>query len=382
MLSQKNNSKYALLKEALRIFSRNVKVKINGLERYTGSDEEICTKIIASCYDSKKKYFRASAGNYIAFYSRDFGWCIDSLMRLGYHQEVHNTLAYALECYSIKGEISVAISREGISYNFPEIYSPDSAAYMFRSLRISKSKDLLMKYKKFLNREIKRFEDRVIDKKTGIVKYEIFSGMRDHAICEASGYDMIMACMLCTEIEKINNLMGKKLLNNSLKKYNLKGKFIKYYWTGEYFRDGIGKELCSGHANVYPYFLEIITDKKMLNSSIKSIQKNRLDEPFPLRYGNDGNTRFIALEIFVKDWEKDAIWSMLGMAYIEILSKIDKKSAVEALSKYKKNIEQNKGFIEVYSDDGRPYESLFYSSDNSMLWASMYLDLKHRLKMR
>jgi len=376
----KNNSKITFLKEGLRIFSRNIKVKFKGLEKYSGNDKEICLEIIRLCYDDKKRYYRTSAGNYIAFYSRDFGWCIDSLIRLGHSKDIGNTLEYALKCYAKNGGISVAISREGIPYNFPDIYSPDSVAYMFRSLRIVKNKMLLKRYRQFLNGEIERFENNVIDKDTGIVKKEVFSGMRDHAVCKASCYDMIMACMLYDEVEKINEFMGKGFLDNVLKRYDLKKNLIKQYWTGKYFRDSIDTELCSGHANVYPYFLGVINDKDMLKSSIKSIQKNGLDKPFPLKYGYDNDTKFISLEFFAKDWEKDTVWVMLGMAYIDILSRIDKNAAIAILDNYKKNIEQDKGFTEVYDRNGAPYKSLFYTSDNSMLWASMYLDMDKRLK--
>ncbi|MGV8171468.1 MAG: hypothetical protein ACP5OA_02120 [Candidatus Woesearchaeota archaeon] len=377
----KKNSKLTFFREGLRIFSRNIVVKIFGLEKYPGNDEDICREIIRSCYDYKKKYFRTSAGNYKAFYSRDFGWCVESLMRLGYTKEIHNTLEYALKCYSKNDEITVAISREGVAYNFPDIYSPDSTAYLFRSLRIVKSKKLINIYRKFLDKEIVRFEDNVIDKDSGMIKKEIFSGMRDYAICKASCYDMIMACMLCEEIEKINELMGKEFLRNTLKKYDLKKKLIKYYWTGTYFRDGLQTKLCSGHANVYPYLLDIITDKSMLKSSLRNIQRNNLDKPFPLKYGYDKNTRFIPLEFFAKNWEKDTIWTMLGMAYIQILSKIDKKKAQDELIIYKKNVEYSKGFIELYENTGKHYTSLFYTSDNSMLWAAIYLNLKNELKI-
>jgi len=376
-----NSSKITFLREGLRIFYRNIKVKIRGLERYSGDDEEICQNIINSCYDSKKGYFRASSGNYIAFYSRDFGWCIDSLIRLGYEKEVEKTLEYALRYYSNSGSIHVAINREGIPYNFPDVYSPDSVAYMFRSLRISKSRRLLKRYRSFLDSELKKFEINVIDKDKGIVKEETFSGMRDHVICKASCYDMIMACMLCDEVEKINKIMGEGFLNNILKKYDLKKNLMKYYWSGRYFKDAPNSDLCSGHSNVYPYFLGLIDDQNMIKSSMKNIQSNKLDKPLPLRYGHDDKTKFIALEFFAKDWEKDTAWAMLGMAYIDVLYDVDKKRAKDEILKYQNNIESNKGFVELYDHKSRPYKSLFYTSDNSMLWASMYLDLKNRMKI-
>ena len=60
-----------VLSEAKNIFFRNLNVKLNGLKKYSGTDEEICRKIIDNCYNSKKEYFMASNGNYKIFYARD-----------------------------------------------------------------------------------------------------------------------------------------------------------------------------------------------------------------------------------------------------------------------------------------------------------------------
>ena len=117
----------------------------------------------------------------------------------------------------------------------------------------------------------------------------------------------------------------------------------------------------------------------MLKSSIKSIHEAQLDNPIPLKYeSNNKHAKFIWHEIFVKGWEKHTSWTMLGMTYIDVLSKVDKKRAKTYIEQYKKLIEQY-GFVEVY-DGIKPYQSLFYASETRMLWASMYLDLKKRLK--
>jgi len=367
-----------VLREGARIFSRNIDVRMHGLKRYKGDDEQICRKIIDGCYNKEKEFFMASAGNYRSFYSRDFGWCIEGLLNLGYKAEVDNTLRYVMGIYAEKKDITVAINDKGKAFNFPNVYSPDSVAYLYRSLRISKSRKLIIKYSRFLNEQLITFESEVLDKK-GMVKDRRYSGMRDHVKTRSSCYDMIMACMLCDEVDRINKFMGKGYIMNVLKKYGLKKNLLKYYWNGRYFMDGLHDSYCSGHSNTYPYYLDVISDKKMLKRSIRSIIEHGLDKPFPLTYGYSKNTKFIWQEIFVNGWEKDTSWAMLGLAYIDILSRIDKTSARRHLKKYKDNISRSKCFIEVYSDNDY-YRSLFFASDDSMLWASMYLDLKKRLK--
>jgi len=367
-----------IAREGMRIFSRNIYVKMHGLKKYSGDDEQICRSIIDECYDTKKNYFMASSGNYRLFYSRDFGWCIQSLLHLGYRAEVENTLRYALKNYSAHGKITVAINDKGHAFNFPNIYSPDSVAYLYRSLRISKSKKLIEQYRQFLNEQLAIFESEVIDE-NGMVRSKRYSGMRDHVKVKRACYDMIMACMLCDEVEKINKFIGKDSLENVLKKHDLKNNLLKHYWNGKYFIDGLDDRYCSGHVNTYPYYLDVITDKKMLKSSIKSMMQHGLDVPLPLRYGYSKNTRFIWQEMFVSNWEKNTSWSMLGLAYIDVVSRIDVKSAKKYSKIYENSISKNKCFIELYSGSDY-YNSLFFTSDDSMLWASMYIDLKKRLK--
>jgi len=372
--------KLAILREGSKIFSRNARIKIRGFRKYSGTDTEICRKIIFECYNREKQYFMASGGNYKVFYSRDFGWCIEALLNLGYTGEVEHTLKYVMKIYNQHQKITVAINTEDGPYNFPEVYSPDSVAYLYRSLRIAKAKTLIKEYQEFLNDQLRIFETEVLDKtsKAGRLQEKHFSGMRDHVNATNLCYDMIMACMLCDEVDKINHMMGKTFIFNVLKKYDLRNQLIKQYWNGKYFNDALEDKYCSGHANTYPYFLDVIKDKNMLRLSMWSIQDHNLDKPFPLKYGHSSKTRFIWHEIFAPNWEKNTMWAMLGLAYIEVLSKVDKKKAVEHLEQYTDSISKNHCFIELYSRH-RPYKSLFFSADDSMLWASMYLDLKRKL---
>ena len=376
-----------ILREGINIFRRNILVKFFGLKKYSGTDKQICGKIIYSCYNKKMNLthisegcFNASSGNYRVFYSRDFGWCIESLLSLGYNKEVENTLKYVLEKYSEHNEITVAINSSGRCFNFPNSYSPDSIAYLFRCLRIFKSKTLILKYKKFLNSQISMFEERVLEF-DGSLKNSNFSGMRDHTKNTRLCYDMIMCCMLCDEIDRINKLFGKNvvIINNILKKYNLKSKLIAQYWNSKgYFNDSVADTYCSGHSNVYPYFLDVISDKKMLKSSIKHIVQKGLDQPIPLKYGYSKDTKFLWYDIFAHDWEKNTSWTMLGLAYIDIVSRVDRNLAKKYLLQYEEKINKHKCFIELY-DKNKPYSSLFFVSDNSMLWASIYLNLKNKL---
>lgn len=370
------------MREGLRIFKRHLRVKRNGYEKFSGNDEDICRDIISKCWNGK--YFQVSPndGNYPLFYSRDFGMCCDSLIKLGYTDEVISTLNYALQSYKDNGYIALIISKEGKPFNFPDIYSPDGTAYLIRSLRLAGEMSLIIKNRNFLNQEIMHFEELVIDKDIGFIKNKNFCGMRDHAVVRRSCYDMIAACMLSDEIDRINLLSGRELLSNLLKKYKLRNTLLKNYWK-EYFMNSASDPSITSHCNIFPYYLDVIDDIDMMVKSLAKIKHEKLDTPFPLKYENyNPKRKFILEEIFVSGWERNTLWGFLALPYIDLLSRIDMKEAKRCLKEYGKRIEQH-GFVEVYTADGtKPYSSSFYSAETAMLWASMYLELKKRIDSR
>ncbi|GIU68838.1 MAG: hypothetical protein KatS3mg002_0074 [Candidatus Woesearchaeota archaeon] len=370
---------FIIFKEGLRIFKRNVEVKLFGFKKFSGNSREICTNIIDKCWNNKILTTTVN-GNYY-FYSRDFGMCSEALIDLGYKDRVIKTLTYVMRLFSKYNAIYVAISTREIPFNFPNKYSPDSVAYILRAIRISKDKNIILKYNQFLNKEIEKFEERVIDKNKGIVKNESFSGMRDYEIANSSCYDMIMACLLHDEIERINSFMKKKILDNKLKKYNLKNNLIKYYWNKKgYFNNSIEDTSITAHCNIFPFWLGIINNKEMLKKSLKSIEKEGLIDPLPAKYSKSKH-KFIWQEILVPNWESTSIWSWLGMTYIELLLRLDKEErekAKEYFSKYSELISKN-GFVELYDEKLRPYSSLFFTADNTMIWASLFLSIEKKL---
>jgi len=57
--------------------------------------------------------------------------------------------------------------------------------------------------------------------------------------------------------------MGKEVLNNRLKKYDLKSRLVQEILEEGLFRRFDRGYTCTGHCHVYPYFLEIIKDRGM-----------------------------------------------------------------------------------------------------------------------
>lgn len=360
--------KKVYVSEGLRYFRRSTKRKLVGPKQYPGTARYICKAIIDDCWNGK--YFRNSTGNYAEFWARDFGWCVDALLKLGYRDKVLKTLEYALFHYSRNHVITSTINPKGVCFNFPDYYSPDSVAYLFRSLRVARATKLIKKYKLFLQRQVDLFYTNVIDPKTGMVKRQTnFSGMRDYAIRDSSCYDNVFAAMLSDELDRLK-------FKNPLRRHKLKEKIKKQFWTGKYFLDdSSGRLYVTGDANLFQFYFGLYS-KDIMKKAFAAVQQAHLDTPFPLKYMTGrSQENMIAYELFVPGWERNCIWAHMGLLYVQLLKKINPAKAAEHIVKYVQLVEKYKTFYELYFPNGKPYRSAFYHADEGMLWAANLLVL-------
>ncbi len=353
------------LTQGARIFASSWKNRFFQ-KKYSGSAEEICRQIVKNCWNGR--FFQASTGNFRQFWTRDFGWCVKSLMELGYKKEVHQTLRYALNRFQKYKEITTTITPGGRPFDFPT-YAADSLPWLIRSIKVSAFPHLL--YQKFLNQEIKKYYELVINKDIGLVKPEAhFSSIKDFARRKSSCYDNCMAAMLAKD------LSGMKL-ENPFGKFNYPELIQRHFWNGRYFHDDLSKkDYVAGDANIFPFALSIISDQKMLHSAMSSIREAGLDEPFPLKYtAGRKDIKFIWQEIFLRNYESSSIWTHMGPMYIKLLAQADKSRAEEYKKKYAELIEKYKNYMEIFKANGKPFSTPFYYCDSGMLWAANYLTL-------
>lgn len=352
--------------EGLRMYRRHLRVRGKNHTRYAGSAKDICEAILEDLWNGT--FYQTSKGNYPQFYARDFGMALDALIARGHKESARKTLAYALERYKKAGRVTTHLTPKGKAVSFPNAYSPDSFAYLLRSVRVLGDKKLLRTYKEFLQREANRFAKQALDSEGKVKRGKHLVGMRDHAIRDASCYDTVMAAVVQRECKELG-------LHFAHEKTDYKQVLLDDYWTGAYFKDDMSKDTLTADANIYPFWHGIITDKKLLQKAVKSMQQAGLDKPFPIKYvatkKEKGKT--IIWELFSKDWEADNAWPMSAMPYIDILSKIDRRKAAFHHDQYKRLIEEYGTFIEVYDRNGKPYHSAFYSADEAMIWAAMWL---------
>jgi len=356
--------------EALRMFKRRLRVGLLGIKRYKGNPAGISKQIIDDCWNGK--YFTISIGHFREFWTRDFGICTESLLKLGYKKQVYSTLRYTLKIFSRYNKVTTTITPHNYPFDFPT-YSPDSLPFLIRSLRLLGSKDLINQFKDFLNKEINRFYDIVLDKETGLVRKDrAFSSMKDHSMRKSSLYDNIMMAMLNNDLKEI------RILNNPLKNYNFKKIIKDNFWTGEYFLDDLsGKIYISGDANTFPYYTSVFTSKDMIKSSMKKVEEEGLDKPFPLKYTktSKGGKQFFLTKLITPNYEGNTNWIHLGLCYIRVVKKVNKQKAKQYLEEYMKLIKKHRNFLEVFNDDREPYHNLVYYCDEGVLWVANYLEM-------
>jgi hypothetical protein len=366
------------LSEAAHMLRRRFHVALHGIPQYKGNPNTVCQQITQDCWNGT--FFQVSTGHFSLFYMRDFGMCVNALLKLGYKKEVQKTLQFALTCYSRENRITTTISKNGACFDVFS-YAPDSLAFLLYSLRISHNKELVEIYRPFLEEQTQFFYDFVLDKETGLVTTKRnFSSIKDHAKRESTCYDNCCLAVVAREA----TLLGLKNLfirNYSYKKIQEKIKHT--FWTGDYFVESasnvvtskvITNNVITGDANVFPYWFGIFTNKKMIRQSIAALQKEKLDQPFPLKYTSSvPKNFFFPLTVVAPNYEGNSIWMHLGLCYIDVVASVDRTLALRYVQEYKKQIEKQKNFLELYGPNQQPYESLFYYTDAGMLWCSKWL---------
>ena len=357
-----------LSSDAMRILM----ARFSPYKKYGGNYKEICQNIIKSCWNGR--YFQTSAKGFTEFYVRDFAFCAESLCRLGFVKEVRLSLEYALHHFQKHGQIKTKVSRNGTPVDIFHI-APDSLALLIRTFIVTKNHDLAEKYRHFLNKEIRRYYDVIINKSTGLVKSGYFSSVRDHTIRHSSMYDNAMIAFLRENLSTLK-------LENPFKKYDYKQKIKKLFWTGSYFRDSLESQDVTGDANIFPFWLGIFKSSSMLKQSIRAIEENGLSDPYPLKYSAKksqknpiSNKSLSFANFFAPNYQGDTIWMQNGMLYLKLLATVNRKKFLLYFNKYKTLIEHHGNFLELFTKEGQIYRTLFYKADEGLLWCSMFLDL-------
>ena len=354
------------LKEGMRFLKRAIFFKKH--KEYDGNAKEICAQIIDSCWNGT--FFQTGAGNFQEFYNRDFGICVEPLIKLGHKQKVKLTLEYAMKHFREHKNVEQTISPEGVPFSFPK-EGPDSLAFFMRSLRIAHPK-LIEDNKAFLNYEIAKFYTKFVNKKTGLVNNMHLTSMKDNAVRNSSCYDNCMVGMLASELKFIGTL------DNPFLRFDYKKIIMDNFWTGEFFLDDLsGRYHIAGDANTFPFWCGLITDHKIFDKCIETIKMEDLDKPFPLKYSRKPvkGQYLLQMNLFYPNYAGNTIWPHLALCFIEVVQKFNKSLAEYYLKQYGIQIEKHRNFIEVYNPNGTPFMQIFFKADEGMIWCSKWLGM-------
>jgi len=355
------------LTEGLRMIKNSLNLKANGFHEYDGNAKDICMQIIEDCWNGR--YFQTSTTNFPQFWTRDFGWCTASLLKLGHKERVEQTVLYALDVFSENGKITTTITPKGRPFNFPT-FAVDSLPWLMHSITLIKNRALIEPFVPFLEKEIRLFYKKIIDKKTGLVKPKHFSSIKDYAIRKSSCYDNCMVASLSQSLDRLN-------LINPFKRFDYEKLIKKHFWNGNYFFDDLKKwSYIAADANIFPFYFDIIKDKRMLKSALEVVHHASLDLPLPVKYTpKNAPVKFIWSELFMHHYELDTTWTHMGPLYISLLKTVNPALAKKHIKAYTTMIESYKNYPEALTPRGKPFTSQLYHCDQGMLWAANYLTL-------
>ncbi len=335
-------------------------------KKYPGNAQEICQQIVADCWNGH--FFQTSTGHFRQFWTRDIGWCTQALMKLGYQQEVQQTLRYALNRFQEAKKVTTTITPGGRCFDFP-VAAVDSLPWLIHSIAVSKSSYHHAKH--FLASQVKHYVEQFINPQTGLVKPNLHtSSIKDFAKRQSSCYDNCMMGMLSHDLARLK-------LDNPLQKYNYPALIKQHFWNGTYFFDDLSRQnYVAGDAQLFPFLTGMCKDKEMLESCIRSVQLAGLDNPLPLKYtATRKNIHFIFLEPLMYNYEGTSIWLHMGPLWIKLVQQVDAQLASQYQEKYRDLIERLGNYPEVLTPAGKLFTTPIYVTDRGLLWAANYLTL-------
>src|SRR5262245_56098978 len=145
----------AVLAEYVHNAGIRVRRHVRGHTRHTGGAQSIIRSCIDDCWNGRT--FTASPGHFDMFWTRDLSFSVPSLVRLGYGDRVHASLAHALDIWTRRrSHITTTIhyfDRPGDVYE----YGVDSPPLSVAPLRPAGPADRVDQHRDWLETEVAHF---------------------------------------------------------------------------------------------------------------------------------------------------------------------------------------------------------------------------------
>lgn len=335
--------------------------------KFSGNATEICQQIVDKAWNGQ--FYQTSLGHFSYFWIRDFGIVVDSLLASGNSEKVKQTIDWVMAYYMKAKRVALCVNKRGNVFDAPK-KSIDALPWLLFSIYKSGYK-LNESQKKFLEKELKRFQREFIDPKSGeIINGASFSELRDAVNYTKSSYAVMMMYILADSSKKL----GLKNFQFQPKIY--KNQFEKY-WNGKYFDSDINNRSFSAESNLLPFFLGIIDDDKKLKKIFNYINAQKINHPFPMKYTNFPKKFKYHLwgRFIMPNYAGSTIWTWMGAIYVRLLKKYKSADFKTQFASFKSLIEEHKNFPELLHPDGKWYKVPFYRADEGMIWAALMLDI-------
>jgi hypothetical protein len=367
-----------LLAPGFRAVAAGLGRKARGPRRYPGTARDICEQVTRACWDSRRRVFVTSPTTYPQFWARDFGRAAPALLELGFDSEVGSTYRTALACYEEAGRFGLVVSPSGRVWDFPA-YAPDGFALFLTGLAQLGDRALVRRHGAFLAREARRFFDLVVEPATGLVRTgRRFSEAQDYAVRSSSCYSNVM-CHLTREA------LADLGLPNPLAPYDYPTAVRNAFLDGDrFFDDATRPEYPSGDAAILPFWSGLMGHDpqaaELFARVLARMDRDGLNRPYPSRYGAGASPgRKMILLDRVNPWQRDAVWTCLGLHLLETERRLAPARFVADLARFRELVERTRCFPEVLDPGtGDLFRSPCYMSDDSMLWAvNLWALLRH-----
>jgi hypothetical protein len=410
------------LKSGQHIFNN---VYVGGKKAKGTEVDQIIAEIHELRFNPAEPYL-ISGDHFSTLYPRSLGIFYHSLLdpRTALNQEdwLHReqiyaqTTAYALEAYKDAPALTTTIVPVGTKdVSFMNVYRPPSDtlfsllyaldvmsdtssienAYPFSAPQkmtlntSSLAKNLTATYKLSLQKHLQSYLSSVVDPQTGLVRTDILlSSVKDVTQRQSSFYDNVVLWKTQQLAQKLDITPRDDQRLSDLKK-----KILARFWVEDQgcFLEDLSAEAQTDGFYSSDWLIVLSTqfldpakpeERKYLEKCVAYIQKEKLDQPFGLKYQTKlvKSRQFPVVRYLAPQYGSTTIWSNWGQEYIKLLALLykntgDEKYLVTAqtqLDAYTQNIEKYKCYPEVYDKDGQIFKNLFYKSVCQTGWVVSY----------
>ena len=353
----------------VRAFYRQIVNRHFGrIEWFDGNARQIGEQIIERLWQGE--FYRTSLGHFDFFWMRDFGTVARSLTAIGHKDKVQRTLNWALLNYMKANHVTQCIDKAGNAFNAPAKKSVDALPWLLHSLVVC-DYQLRPIERRFLNQRLAHFTE-VYLTEDGDLKCGVhFAELRDAVNYDRSAYAiaMIARMSVCAKALDLYFEFPVEVYQAILK---------KHYWNGHFFKADRVTNAYSSESALMPFFHDIITDKKMVASTMDYINDRKLNKPYPLQYGEHADKfkyRPGMSNLIMPEYTGTTLWTWHATFYLHILWHYKRSEYGEQYRKFAELIERHGTYPELVNHDGSWYKAPFYMADPGMVWVALFLEL-------